>query len=350
MTEVISVGIDVGKSKLDVACMRADRTYAHEQFNNSAKGVAQIKRFLKRQRTAPAVPVTLESTGSYHYLVSLSLVDAGYRVNCVNPIITKKYSKVTIRGAKSDKIDSMRIAEIGFLEPNLQEFKTTREHIAAKTRVSSLEHVEKLRQKLAAHVAYLKELKTTIGVTVACRDLEKAIDALEKHITSYREQLCDVAPPEAGELARHVPGLSLQQASVLLVSLADKHFERRDQLVAFVGLDCRLRQSGSWQGKQRISKRGDSYLRKLLYQIGWSLWMNNELYGELYAKKKAEGKHHQTCILVLERRFLRFLYSYYWSKTVTLSVMKTQRMRKYRKSTVCMEATPVFVAPSLSTA
>jgi transposase len=132
-TSVVSVGIDVGKEKLDVACMHQDRTMVHQVFSNDVKGIRSLQSFLKRQRTAPAVPCTLESTGAYHLLVALSLNEAGYRVNCVNPIITKKYMKATVRDAKSDSIDAKRIAELGYHEPDLQRFTATRADIAAKS-------------------------------------------------------------------------------------------------------------------------------------------------------------------------------------------------------------------------
>lgn len=99
-TSVVSVGIDVGKAKLDVACMHQDRSMVHQVFSNNVKGIRSLRSFLKKQRTAAAVPCTLESTGAYHLLVALSLNEAGYRVNCVNPIITKKYMKATVRDAK----------------------------------------------------------------------------------------------------------------------------------------------------------------------------------------------------------------------------------------------------------
>ena len=131
-TSVVSVGIDVGKSKLDVACMHQDMKMVHQVFNNNVKGIRSLRLFLKRQRTAGTVPCTLEATGMYHFLVSLSLSEAGYRVNCVNPIITKKYMKATIRDANSDKIDCQRIAELGYHETQLQQFTATRDDIADK--------------------------------------------------------------------------------------------------------------------------------------------------------------------------------------------------------------------------
>jgi hypothetical protein len=51
-SSVVSVGIDVGKAKLDVACMQEDRTSIHQVFSNTEKGIGSLARFLKQQRTA----------------------------------------------------------------------------------------------------------------------------------------------------------------------------------------------------------------------------------------------------------------------------------------------------------
>lgn len=293
-TSVVSVGIDVGKAKLDVACMHQDRKMVHQVFSNNVKGIRSLRSFLKQQRTAPAVPCTLESTGAYHLLVALSLNEAGYRVNCVNPIITKKYMKATVRDAKSDKIDAKRIAELGYNEPDLQRFTASREDIAAKSILSALAQLETLRQQLAAHIEHTKEMRRTLGVAIDCKAAAKSFEQLEKQIAAHRARLCELAPEEARVLSSNVKGLSLEQASVLLVALSDKTFVDRDQLVAFVGLDVRVRQSGKWIGRQVISKRGNGYLRRVLFQIGWSLYMNNDTYHAMYQRMRERGKNYKT--------------------------------------------------------
>jgi transposase len=316
---VVSVGIDVGKAKLDVACMHQDRKMVHQAFNNNVKGIRTLRSFLKQQRTASTVPCTLESTGAYHLLVALSLNEAGYRVNCVNPIITKKYMKATVRGAKSDKIDAKRIAELGYHEPELQRFTVTRKDIAAKGILSALAQLETLRQQLAAHIEHTKEMRQTLGVAIDSKAAGKAFEQLERQIATHRKRLCELAPADARDLASNVKGLSLEQASALLIALSDKTFVDRDQLVAFVGLDVRVRQSGKWQGKQVLSKRGNGYLRKVLFQIAWGLKMHNPIYQAYYEKIRARGKGYKTSLIAVARKFLRFLFAFYWKRTISFS-------------------------------
>ena len=288
----------------------------HQVFSNNVKGIRSLQSFLKQQRTALTVPCTLELTGAYHLLVALSLSEAGYRVNCVNPIITKKYMKATVRDAKSDMIDAKRIAELGYQEPALQQFTATRENIAARGILSALDQLETLRQQLVAHIAHIREMRQTLGVVIDCKGATKSLRQLEQQITAHRARLCELAPKEARLLSSQMKGLSVEQVSVLLVALGDKQFVNRDQLVAFVGLDVRVRQSGKWQGKQVISKRGNGYLRKVLFQIGWGLMMHHDEYRRAYQAMRARGKNYKTCIIAMARKFLRFLFAFYWKRSV----------------------------------
>jgi transposase len=263
---VLSVGIDVGKAKLDVACLRSDRTTLHEIFSNTEKGIDALARFLKRQGTAATVPCVLESTGDYHLLAALKLTERGYLVKCINPLITSKYRRASVRDAKSDKIDCTRLAEIGLLEANLPDFADTRESVAAKK-------LQTVRQKLTAHVQLLKETHAALRIRGSYKEIERAIDCVDRQIETYRLALCKAAPPEAHAIAAMTPGVSQVQVAALLIGLRNRQFAHRDQLVALVGLDVRVRQSGSWQGRQVLSKRGNGYLRKVLFQIGWGLMM-----------------------------------------------------------------------------
>lgn len=97
--------------------------------------------------------------------------------------------------------------------------------------------------------------------------------------------------------------------------LGDKQFTSRDQLVAFVGLDVMPRQSGTWRGKGRLSKRGNPSLRKVLYQVAWGLKQNNPAYQAEYERLRAKDTNYVTTLIILSRKFLRFLYAYYWKKT-----------------------------------
>ena len=133
-------------------------------------------------------------------------------------------------------------------------------------------------------------------------DIQEAMEILKKMISKQ-------ASPLAKELAK-ISGISLFQATTLCLATENRVFETRDQLIAFFGLDVRQRQSGMWRGTQRLSKRGNPYLRKILFQLGWSLCMNNPEYKEYYNHQyKEKDKHYYTAIIATARKFLRYYFA-----------------------------------------
>ncbi len=113
------------------------------------------------------------------------------------------------------------------------------------------------------------------------------------------------------EKLTEIKGISKFQASVLCNAVSDRTFENRDQLIAFFGLDVRKRESGMWRGREKLSKRGNSFYRMILFQLGWSLKSHNDEFRAYYQRLRADDKHYYTCIIATARKFLRFFFAHY---------------------------------------
>jgi transposase len=59
------------------------------------------------------VRVVLEATGHYHYPITTTLTEKGIFVTCVNSLRMKRYCSQSLRRAKTDEIDSFKIASYG---------------------------------------------------------------------------------------------------------------------------------------------------------------------------------------------------------------------------------------------
>ena len=57
--------------------------------------------------------VVMEYTGSYHLPILKALLEANIFVCVENPLVMKKYASATLRKAKTDKLDSMKLANYG---------------------------------------------------------------------------------------------------------------------------------------------------------------------------------------------------------------------------------------------
>lgn len=110
---MISVGIDISKDKSTVCMLRpyGEVVEAPHSIDHTEKALnALIERI---QSFDEDVKVVLEATGGYHQVVVTKLLSAGIFTVVVNPYIMKKYCAAALRKAKTDKIDSIRIASYG---------------------------------------------------------------------------------------------------------------------------------------------------------------------------------------------------------------------------------------------
>ncbi|WP_086348073.1 IS110 family transposase [Candidatus Enterococcus clewellii] len=91
-------------------------------------------------------------------------------------------------------------------------------------------------------------------------------DLLEQK-NKLMEQMMNAAHPlEEFELYQTIPGIGAPTAALLIGELGDiRCFSTSNKLNAFVGIDIRRFQSGSYIGKDHINKRGNPKGRKILY-------------------------------------------------------------------------------------
>jgi transposase len=117
--------------------------------------------------------------------------------------------------------------------------------------------------------------------------------------------------PETQKLLRSIPGIGTVCSAALVAGIGDiRRFPNPEKLVAYIGLDCRVCQSGtSIQGKGYISKRGNSYLRYLLFNASFRAISCDPELREYFEKKKAEGKHHFVALCAVERKLIHRIYA-----------------------------------------
>ena len=110
---MISVGIDISKDKSTVCMLRPFGEVVEAPYNIDHTEQA-LNTLIERIKSFDEdVKVVLEATGGYHQVVVAKLLTSNIFTVVVNPYIMKKYCAATLRKAKTDKIDSIRIANYG---------------------------------------------------------------------------------------------------------------------------------------------------------------------------------------------------------------------------------------------
>ena len=85
-------------------------------------------------------------------------------------------------------------------------------------------------------------------------------------------------------------------------------------LMRYAGLNIRMRQSGRYNGQNKITKKGRILLRKILLNIVLPLVKRNRIYGEFYhGKKDVDKMIGNKAMVCVARHFLRKFYGWYMS-------------------------------------
>ena len=108
---MIAVGIDVSKSKSTVAILNGDGSIRAKPFNvrHTADELLALVNYIKGTSEVPTI--LMEPTSHYHYPLLKAFQDANLPVCLINPYQMKKYGDTALRKAKTDKRDSIRIAQ-----------------------------------------------------------------------------------------------------------------------------------------------------------------------------------------------------------------------------------------------
>ncbi len=110
---MISIGIDISKEKSTVCMLRPYGEIVEAPYDVEHNEQA-LNTLIERIKSFDEdVKVVLEATGGYHQVVVTKLLEADIFTVVVNPYIMKKYCAANLRKAKTDKIDSIRIANYG---------------------------------------------------------------------------------------------------------------------------------------------------------------------------------------------------------------------------------------------
>lgn len=110
---MISVGIDVSKGKSTVSIFKPYGEILASPFEVTHTEPELSKLSSMLLHFDDEVRVVMESTGNYHYPILRFLLNKGLFVSVINSLEMHKYLNRFLRSAKTDKIDSIKIANYG---------------------------------------------------------------------------------------------------------------------------------------------------------------------------------------------------------------------------------------------
>lgn len=300
-----SIGIDMSKSSFHAA-------FDEEKvlkFENTEPGIEKFMTFIEDcNYDVNNTKIGVEATGVYHLLFAMTLTVHEWDVLVINPLESHRMITQGLRTVKTDRLDAIKIRTMVGMGKGYP-FTDTKETLALKALVverQSLVDMRKMtKQRMEAH--RLKEVAGGIpfcdGLSGVKKSIDQGIQELERHFGEYE--------PETQALLRTIPGVGQTTAAALVAFIGTIHrFETPEKLVAYIGLDSRVFQSGtSVHGKGYISKRGNTYLRHILFNAAFIAKRYHPQFAAYYAKKTSEGKHHFSALCAIERKLIHLIWA-----------------------------------------
>jgi transposase len=304
------VGIDVSKREL-VACVR--REGGAEKILRAGNDAAGARKLLAALGGC-ACRVVIEATSHYSWLAAVTLSEAGMDVRVINPILTAKYSKSGVRMVKSDPADAATLALMAESDPKLPaRFSATREGLAWRKEYGLFETLRRKCSEMRVAVAGAREAAASLGLD-ASADLapaEVALRALDAAARKAGAALAARAAALSGGLAERlatIPGVSMSAAGLACQLLATGGGRDAKSWVGFVGLDVSVRESGSWRGRARLTKRGSPALRRRLFCAAWGAVMHDGRFGAYYGSLRAAGRSYVEALVIVARKIVRLMF------------------------------------------
>lgn len=136
-----------------------------------------------------------------------------------------------------------------------------------------------------------------------------------------QKEKCIVKMSElAGELEEYniyqsIPGIAINTAVRLIAEIGNiRRFDNNKQLNAYAGIDIRRYQSGKFIAKDKINKRGNKHLRKLLYIIIQNM-IKQRRFGQNHfvdyydkLKKQPYNKCHKVASIACVNKLLKSIF------------------------------------------
>jgi len=251
-----TIGIDISKDTLDAFWLSKRK---HKQFANTKTGLRALTGWI---REAEVSLVVFEATGIYHRLLETSLAEHGFSFARVNPRQARRFAEGTGTLAKTDRVDAVMLARMGSLL-ELQADKPKSEMLynlkgMATARQALIKDRTAAKARLATATYPLLRKQATLRLRQVERDIAQIDVTIEAIITS------DKILSEKAEILISIPGIAKVTAFAMLIEMPELGSMNGKQAASLAGLAPISRQSGKWQGKERI-QGGRAVLRKAIY-------------------------------------------------------------------------------------
>lgn len=296
--EVLCVGIDVAKAKLDVQIDNGKKPFT---VLNTPAGREKL---IRRIAGLPLASIVVESSGGYERPLLFDLLDAQLPVAHVNPRVVRDYARSFNQLAKTDPVDA-RVLTCYARErqPRLMDKSDKLRHMLAdlnRCRRQLLGQITALKNQaqIALHPTSVKVLNRSIEL------LEGQLEIVDKDVQAQIDQMPEMKKRQ--DLLLTVAGIGPVTSRTLVIELPELGQIDRRRLAALVGVAPFADDSGTVSGI-RVIQGGRAHVRGALYMAALSGIRCNPVLKAQYERLTEAGKPSKVALVACMRKLLTHL-------------------------------------------
>ncbi|YCO04889.1 IS110 family RNA-guided transposase [Vibrio sp. VNB-15] len=295
----INVGVDTGKSQLDIYIRPLDIYFT---VTNNEQGIKEAVNRIKKHQPKRVV---IEATGRLEMPFILACNNAKLPYVIANPLRIKKFAGAIGQRAKNDRLDAALIAHYAEkVQPELTKLKSENvrlmsDLVTRRNQLLSMQTMERNRlQILPKNIAS--------SITPILTALKKQIEKVEAKIS----KLIDTCPEyrAKNDILQSVPGVGKILAASIISNAPELGYITNKQASSLIGVAPITKESGRYKGK-RIIQGGRSQVRTVLYMAMMSAIQCNPVFKKTYERLLAAGKPKKVAIVACMRKMVVILNS-----------------------------------------
>jgi len=293
----INVGIDVGKSQLDIYIRPTGKFFS---VANDAQGVREA---IKRLKAHQPKRIIVEATGRLEHRLVFACAKQGLPIVVANPVHVRRFAQAIGQLAKTDKIDARLIAHFGeavqpkLTEVNAESVRKISDLLTRRRQLLRMQTMEKNRLGIMPQVLHASINTILKSFKAAIKKLDELLDRL---IVTNEEWATK------SSILQSVPGVGKMVAYTLLSDLPELGHLNNKEISALVGVAPMNRESGKYQGQRRI-RGGRHQVRTIMFMSMLSAIQHNSTLKAYYDRLKLAGKRSKVAIVACMRKMIVIL-------------------------------------------
>ena len=315
------IGIDVDKLTFKVCLVALDQAgkqsvKGSRTFMNSAKGFAEFDSWIgkNRKESGADLKLTMEATGVYHENLAWYFHGKGFHINIVLALKAKRYLQSLGLRSKTDKIDAQGLSAMG-LQQQLEFWQPiSPDFLKLRSLTRQIEALQVTRRSLSNQLEGV-----TFGAVadpMVARSIKSIIEKVDKEIERLKNQAIKIVNAneflkQKWALMESIKGLGIHTFATIVAETGGfVLFKNIKQLTCYSGYDVVENQSGNRIGKTRISKKGNTHIRRAMFMPAFTVVKCKEpsftaLYERVYQKTGIKMKGY----VAVQRKLLCLMYT-----------------------------------------